>query len=68
METGLFKVRFLVLLFFGIADLKKKMQMYLFGDYVCVGVGSHSWIAAGAEPGAHQFMSRFVYKGVIRWK
>jgi hypothetical protein len=28
-----------------------------------VGVGSHSWIAAGAEPDAHQFMSRFVYKG-----
>jgi hypothetical protein len=30
--------------------------------------GSHSWIAAGAEPDAHQFMSRFVYKGVIEWK
>jgi hypothetical protein len=27
-----------------------------------VGDGSHSWIAAGAEPDAHQFMSRFVYK------
>jgi hypothetical protein len=26
-----------------------------------VGDGSHSWIAAGAEPDAHQFMSRFVY-------
>jgi hypothetical protein len=27
-----------------------------------VSVGSHSWIAAGAEPDTHQFMSRFVYK------
>jgi hypothetical protein len=27
-----------------------------------VGDGSHSWIAAGAEPDAHQFMSRFVYE------
>ena len=27
-----------------------------------VGAVSHSWIAAGAEPDAHQFMSRFVYK------
>jgi hypothetical protein len=28
-----------------------------------VGIGSHSWIAAGAEPDAHHFMSRFVYRG-----
>ena len=27
-----------------------------------VSVGSHSWIAAGEEPNAHQFMSRFVYE------
>ena len=27
-----------------------------------VGDGSHSWIAARAEPDAHQFMSRFVYE------
>jgi hypothetical protein len=25
-----------------------------------VSVRSHSWIAAGAEPDAHQFMSRFI--------
>jgi hypothetical protein len=34
-----------------------------------VSIRSHPWIAAGAEPDAHQFMSRFVYKrGVIEWK
>jgi hypothetical protein len=27
-----------------------------------VGDGSHSWIEAGAEPDAHQFMSQFVYE------
>jgi hypothetical protein len=27
---------------------------------ICVSVRSHPWIAAGAEPDAHQFMSRFV--------
>jgi hypothetical protein len=27
-----------------------------------VGDRSHSWIAAGAEPDAHQFRSRFVYE------
>jgi hypothetical protein len=27
-----------------------------------LGSRSHSWIAAGAEPDAHQFMSRFVYE------
>jgi hypothetical protein len=27
-----------------------------------VGHGSHSWIVVGAEPDAHQFMSRFVCK------
>jgi hypothetical protein len=25
-------------------------------------------LLAGAEPDTHQFMSRFVYKGMIRWK
>jgi hypothetical protein len=28
-----------------------------------VGVGSHSWIATGAEPNAHQFMSRINLMG-----
>ena len=27
-----------------------------------VGDEIHSWIAVGAEPDAHQFMSRFVYE------
>jgi hypothetical protein len=31
-------------------------------DFPPVGDRSHSWIAAGAEPDAHQFMSRFVYE------
>jgi hypothetical protein len=33
-----------------------------------VGVRSHSWIAAGAEPDAHQFMSQICLKGVIEWR
>jgi hypothetical protein len=33
-----------------------------------VGIGSHSWIAAGAGPDTHQFMSQFVKNGgVIKW-
>jgi hypothetical protein len=28
-----------------------------------VGVGSHSWIAAGAEPDTHQFQVMIFYKG-----
>jgi hypothetical protein len=32
-----------------------------------VGVGSHSWIAAGAEPDAHQFYVMICFKGVIEW-
>jgi hypothetical protein len=46
-------------------EIRGSYNMFAIG---CVGIGSHSWIAAGAEPDAHQFMSRFVYKGVIRWK
>jgi hypothetical protein len=29
----------------------------------CVGNGSHSWIAAGAEPDAHQFYVTIVFNG-----
>jgi hypothetical protein len=32
-----------------------------------VGVGSHSWIAAGAEPDTHQFYVTICFKGVIGW-
>jgi hypothetical protein len=32
-----------------------------------VGVGSHYWIAAGAEPDAHQFYVTICFKGVIEW-
>jgi hypothetical protein len=32
-----------------------------------VGVGSHSWIAAGAEPDAHQFYVTICFKEVIKW-
>ena len=33
-----------------------------------VGVGSQSWIAAGAEPDTHQFNVTIYYKGMIKWK
>ena len=45
--------------------MKRKMEvrgMYFMKYNQGVGDGSHSWIAAGEEPDAHQFMSRFVYK------
>jgi hypothetical protein len=32
-----------------------------------VGIGSHSWIAAGVEPDAHQFYVTICFKGVIGW-
>jgi hypothetical protein len=34
----------------------------IFLAFECVGDGSHSWIAAGAEPDAHQFVSQLVYE------
>jgi hypothetical protein len=33
-----------------------------------VGDGSHTWIAAGAEPDAHQFIVTNLFKGVIGWE
>jgi hypothetical protein len=40
----------------------KIFNFVLGNDTRNVSVISHPWIAAGAEPDAHQFMSRFVYK------
>jgi hypothetical protein len=33
----------------------------------CVGVQSHSWIAAREEPDTHQFYVTICLKGVIEW-
>jgi hypothetical protein len=44
--------------FLVIAKLQDMLvELFLFLCVVYVGDGSHSWIAAGAEPDAHQFMS-----------
>jgi len=46
---------------FPMLRIRSVSEFHKFSTLLCVGDGSHSSIAAGTEPDAHQFMSRFVY-------
>jgi hypothetical protein len=47
--------------------LGKVFNIIPINDTINVGIGSHSWIAAGAETDAHQFYVTICFKGVIEW-